>query len=392
MHHDKVSIGNAVGGRVLLDHDKRADADRDALRENRKIDPSLAHLNRDLSVRKMAPGEAWRYACEVAQSHAKTKTGKTRKLRDNTVVMSMDVLHLPDNWDEVSGGADPMEYFERVALPFERERYGREELANEVSAVVHRDEKLVSPEEYERGVRPGRDHLHYKYVPITEDGKLSHKDVNNRADLKSYHRDLLAYAEAKGYHGLHIFEDAPEKGRKKAQSMPEYQAARQEVERLKSRKSDAEAEAERAGERLRSAKSEAEAEAERLRRVRAEADAEAERLERLRRAREGAEQRVEVLEAVAAECRAADAAPIGAKGRFLDGISALCAGWLKRLGVAVKEVAAKATGKLSIQLRGDRADEGIRETSAHRPKGSQVSGRPVVVPAPQAEKGRTKTS
>lgn len=379
MHHDKVSIGNAVGGRLLLDHDKRSDVDRDALRDNKKIDPSLAHLNRDLSVHKMTPSEAWRHAKSVAENHSKTKTGKRRKLRDNTVIMSMDVLHLPDNWDEVTNGADPMEYFERVALPFERMRYGRDDLENEISAVVHRDEKLVSAEEYAKGVRPGRDHLHYKYVPITKDGKLSHKEVNNRADLKSYHRDLLAFAEAQGYHGLHIYEDAPEKGKAKAQSMPEYQATQQEIERAKAVEKSAKTSAKQAIEQMQEAQANVDS-------LRKQANIEAERLEGLQQERERAEKRVAVLETIAAECRSADAAPIGSKGRFFDSITSRCTEWLKKLGVTVRAAASHAADKLTIRLRGSQADAGIRETSARTHRNA---GPVVVAPTQQPQKEKT---
>lgn len=202
---------------MMLDHDKRADLTVERQRSNKNIDPKLSYLNRDYSVRKLDPAEAQDYAIEFAQAHS------SRKIRSNGIYLSMDVIHLPDNWDEVSGGADSLEFFENVALPFERQRYGYDGLANEVSAVVHRDEKKLSS---------GRDHLHYKYVPVTKDGRLSHKQVNGRSDLSSYHKDLQAFAERQGYHGLHLYDEERARSREKALTMPEYKEAVKELERV----------------------------------------------------------------------------------------------------------------------------------------------------------------
>ena len=162
------------GGRNLLGHDKRTPGDG-VQRSNENIDPERTHLNRDYSTRKMGPSEAWDFAVSYAQTHS------AKKMRDNAVVMSCDVIHLPKNWAEATGGAPEAEFFERVALPFLRERYSWADhlgqWPNEVSAVVHYDETKVDGHE-------GMPHLHYKYVPITSDGRTSHKEVNCRADLR----------------------------------------------------------------------------------------------------------------------------------------------------------------------------------------------------------------
>lgn len=82
------------------------------------------------------------------------------------------------------------------------------------------------------------------------------------------------------------------------------------------------------------------------------------RLERLRRAREAAEKRVARLEAIHSECRAADDAPVGAKGRRFDQIANRCAEWLTELKEAVARTARAAASKLGINLRGNSADAG----------------------------------
>lgn len=220
MHHDKCNIGNAAGGRNLLDHDKR---ERNCARSNENIDPSRSHLNVDYSARKMSAADAWEYACNRAQEHS------PRKLRDNTVVMAQDVIHLPNNWSELYPDRDPSEFFEKVALPFCRERWGGGEgHPNEISAVVHYDETLV------RGAE-GMPHLHYKSVPITEDGRLSHKDIYNRKSLTSLHPDLSRFAEDRGYRGLNLFDQERAKVRERALTMPEYKDAQREMDEIRER-------------------------------------------------------------------------------------------------------------------------------------------------------------
>lgn len=218
MHHEKVSAGNHVGLVNLLAHDKRREHDA-AARSNANIDPALTKFNDDLSLRQMSPAQAAGYAREYAQAHS------SRRLRDNQVVVSEFVIHEPGNWRELYG-EDNRPFFD-LAVGFLRERYGVEGCANEVSAVVHRDEKAL---------REGRDHLHWKGVPVTKDGRLSHKQVNGRADLLTLHDDFAEYLAAHGYPGLSIANEERELRGLDAKSMPDYQASQdlaREVERLR---------------------------------------------------------------------------------------------------------------------------------------------------------------
>lgn len=226
MHHDKVALSNAAGGRNLLDHDKRAELPS-RRRSNENIDASRTHLNSDLSARKMDPGKAWNWAVAYAQEHA------SRKLRANQIVMSEDIIHLPDNWAEVSGGKPDSVFFESVALPFLRGRYGYGEdgTENEISAVVHRDEVVKS------GPNAGHTtpHLHWKSVPVDRNGKLSHKSVHSRADLQSLHEDFSRFCAEKGCPGLHVYDADRAKAREDALSMPAYKQAMEEADRAAER-------------------------------------------------------------------------------------------------------------------------------------------------------------
>lgn len=230
MHHDKIALSNAAGGRNLLHHDKRAELPS-RHRSNENIDASRLHLNSDLSAQKMDPGKAWNWAVAYAQEHA------GRKLRANQIVMSEDIIHLPDNWAEVSGGEPDSVFFERVALPFLRGRYGYGEggTENEISAVVHRDEVVKT------GPNAGRvtPHLHWKSVPVDRNGKLSHKAVHSRKDLQALHKDFARFCAENGYPGLHVYDEERAKAREDALSMPAYKQAMEVADRAAERAAEA---------------------------------------------------------------------------------------------------------------------------------------------------------
>lgn len=277
MHHDKCNIGNAAGGRNLLDHDKR---ERDCERSNENIDPRRSHLNRDYSVRSMSAGDAWEYACERAQEHS------PRKLRDNTVVMSQDLIHLPKNWHEAYPDRDPSEFFEKVALPFCREKWGGGEgYPNEISAVVHYDETLKRGQE-------GMPHLHYKSVPVTEDGRLSHKDIYNRTSMRDLHPELSRFAEDRGYPGLDLYDETRAKVREKALTMPEYKDAQREMDEVRERLERLRQEERDLGERNRELERDRDDAREAVERVGGRHAEAAERVEGLERARGEAVERI----------------------------------------------------------------------------------------------------
>lgn len=95
-------------------------------------------------------------------------------LADETASRQMRASHevyasgLPFTQGEIekAGGADATREFFQKAYDFLADRYGRE---NVISATVHMDEKTP--------------HMHFNFVPVTEDGRLSAKDVLSRPRL-----------------------------------------------------------------------------------------------------------------------------------------------------------------------------------------------------------------
>lgn len=81
------------------------------------------------------------------------------KLRKDSVVMQDGLITATPDWLKGKDDEEQLAFF-RYALQFIKERYGEE---NIISAVVHLDE--ATP------------HMHFVFVPITRDGRLSSKDV-----------------------------------------------------------------------------------------------------------------------------------------------------------------------------------------------------------------------
>lgn len=108
-------------------------------------------------------------------------------------------------------------------------------------------------------------------------------------------------------------------------------------------------------------------------------------LERLRHASSEAQERVAVMEAVAADCRAADASTLSGKSAIYSRIIARCNGFLERIGAAVDRAREAARRKLTIDVRHG-GDEGA---SLHGRRGMvrDATAQTVHVPQRQMEKG-----
>lgn len=148
----------ALGG-MLAHYARTPELERGYRRDN--IDPARTRLNYNL-----APAHPSGQVDFINDRIA--SLGLKRKVRKDAIRMCDCVLTMPKSLDP----SRSREFFED-AYAFLANRYGAE---NVVSAYVHMDESMP--------------HMHFAWVPVTEDGRLSAKDVVTRSSLRTLHSDL----------------------------------------------------------------------------------------------------------------------------------------------------------------------------------------------------------
>ncbi len=161
---DKCKLGSVsrIGG-----HHERL---KEQYKSNPDIDTSKSHLNYHLIN---PPGKYHKAVLDRIEA-----VGAAR--RKNSVVMQDGLITASPEWYETKTPAETEEYF-RYCLEFVKERYGEE---NIISAVVHMDES--SP------------HMHFVFVPITKDGRLSSKDIiGGPKGMQQLQDDFYKYANEK---------------------------------------------------------------------------------------------------------------------------------------------------------------------------------------------------
>ena len=152
---------------------------------NPDIDPARKHLNFNL----LTPPPKYRTEAERQIREAGCRTRKDSvRLVETLITASPEFFHGKSH-QEIRG------YFER-ALEFMKTKQDPNTF---VSAVVHMDEKTP--------------HMHLCFVPITEDGRLSAKDiVGNKKRLTKWQDEYWSYM-VKKYPDLERGESASETGR-----------------------------------------------------------------------------------------------------------------------------------------------------------------------------------
>lgn len=115
-----------------------------------------------------------------------------------------DVVHMASWVVTLPKDADDADAFFASVTAFLCDRYGRE---NAISAIVHADE--TTP------------HLHFLFVPATEDGRLCAKEVLCRSDLRTFHADLQKHLQKHGINGTVT------NGVKNAKSLPSSAVSKQ---------------------------------------------------------------------------------------------------------------------------------------------------------------------
>lgn len=189
MHVEKYK---GAGVAPVSNHNARVYESRGYRREN--IDSSLSGENYRLGPDR-DPAKEWVNARVAA-------LGLKRRPRSDAVLMCEWVVTLPES---ERGGE--REFFE-AAYSAMAARYGAD---NVVSCWVHRDEP---------GARP---HMHFDWVPVTRDGRLSAKEVLSRKELLAVHRDLgRELSQALG-HEVHLLLPSEERGRRELSRLNDRQ-------------------------------------------------------------------------------------------------------------------------------------------------------------------------
>ena len=189
MHVEKYK---GAGVAPVSNHNARVYESRGYRREN--IDSSLSGENYRLGPDR-GPAKEWVNARVDA-------LGLKRRPRSDAVLMCEWVVTLPES---ERGGE--REFFE-AAYRAMAARYGAD---NVVSCWVHRDEP---------GARP---HMHFDWVPVTRDGRLSAKEVLSRKELLAVHRDLgRELSQALG-HEVHLLLPSEERGRRELSRLNDRQ-------------------------------------------------------------------------------------------------------------------------------------------------------------------------
>lgn len=142
-------------------------------KSNLDIDYERSHLNVDLLNEQNLRYE--RIIKDEIDERVK------RKPRANSVVLSEFLVTASPEYMQSLTVEEQKRYFER-SLDFIKERYGEQ---NTLYAVVHMDE--ANP------------HMHVGIVPVTEDGRLSAKDIYNRTELRALQNEFPAEMQRQGF-------------------------------------------------------------------------------------------------------------------------------------------------------------------------------------------------
>lgn len=182
------------------------DLTKAAARDN--INPTRTHKNYNLAPE--------REGGQVAFVRERIESLHLSRIRKDAVRMCDCVLTKPQSLDP----SKTAEFF-GAGYEFLCDRYGAD---NTISAWVHMDE--TTP------------HMHYAWVPVTSDGRLSAKAVVNRYDLQTLHRDMQAYIQRKLSCEVEILLGQEKAQEKALSSVPQKQldAAKAGLEALEVRK------------------------------------------------------------------------------------------------------------------------------------------------------------
>lgn len=198
-------------GNMLAHYDRSAELERGVRRDN--IDPARTNLNYDLRPRPDGVSQLDAVNGRIASLDLK------RAPRKDAVRMCDCIVTMP-KWMTAIEPEQQRMFFDATCNTLDQ-IFGRD---NVVSAYVHMDE--MTP------------HVHYAFVPVTDDGRLSAKSVLNRQFMREFHgrlEDGVSQALGIPRTGLTLTED--ERGQEAAEyvALREYKDAKAQADRTEAR-------------------------------------------------------------------------------------------------------------------------------------------------------------
>lgn len=163
----KMKSGGVTGIQI---HDRR---EKDVSHTNKDIDWSRTHENVTLIERQGAFQRAVKERIDGLDLK--------RAVRKDATVMVQAMITSDKAFFDGMTKPEQVEFLKK-GYEFIKDRYGEE---NVVSATIHMDEKTP--------------HVHVNFVPVTEDGRLSAKDLFGPKDLRTLQDDFNRYCRENGY-------------------------------------------------------------------------------------------------------------------------------------------------------------------------------------------------
>lgn len=179
-------------------------------KDGENIDPELTQYNYNLAAGDQP-------LPQLVKIHQRLGEVPHRERKDLNVMVSWIITAPKDLPDE-----EHRQFFESC-YEFCRDRYGA---ANVISAYVHVDEPKAE------------DHMHFAFVPVTKDNRISAKDVITRQDLREFHHDLQEHLEHELGHEVGVLNEATKAGNlaiaelKRMSAVKELDMAKGELEAI----------------------------------------------------------------------------------------------------------------------------------------------------------------
>lgn len=362
---------------------------RAAVLERDNIDQSRTHLNYVIGhferdgqtkvgrVRGQASWETVKKRIESVQD----ATG--RRVRKDAVVMADMVITAPQNVPERD-----WERFFNLSYMYMAHRVGR---GNMMGGYVHMDE--TTP------------HMHVPFTPI-KDGKFSYKGLCPRSFYQGFHKGLGDFLEERMGYRPEVELSEERKEEKVLSSVPQAQldqARATILEPLEHERDALEREYQEKAAELEAVKRELamrEEQSQALNReihyLRREQDQEQDRLESLRQAADGVASNVEILESIASDVRAFDAAGRSRKGEILDRIVERCDGYREQISRAVERIRVQVSRirdamrvpAMRVPVPQPRRQESFRDTLDHARRAAQAYNQSRPSPGRSPGRGR----